>query len=125
MKLSALFAVAGVIAIVFGLAFLLVPEQLMSQYGLTGGDATLFYIARLFGAALVGIGLMNWSARNSAASSARGAIVQGNLVADAIGTLVAVMAQLDGVTNALGWSTVAIYALLTLGFAQHQFSKSA
>lgn len=124
MKLSALLAVAGVVAIVFGLAFVLVPGQLMSYYGLNVGDATLFYIARLFGAALVGIGLMNWSARSSEASGARSAIVMGNMVGDGIGTVIAVMAQLGGVTNALGWSTVAIYALLTLGFAQHQFAKS-
>jgi len=33
------------------------------------------------------------------------------------------MAQLKGVVNSLGWSTVAIYLLLALGFAYFHFAK--
>ena len=33
------------------------------------------------------------------------------------------MAQLKGVVNSLGWSTVAIYLLLAIGFAYFQFTK--
>jgi hypothetical protein len=33
------------------------------------------------------------------------------------------MAQLKGLVNSLGWSTVAIYLLLAIGFAYFHFTK--
>ena len=43
-------------------------------------------------------------------------------VADAIGFLVTLLAQLDGTVNALGWSHVVIYLLLTIGFGYMRFA---
>jgi len=37
--------------------------------------------------------------------------------------VMAFIGQLAGIANALGWSTVAIYLLLALGFAYFQFMK--
>ena len=33
--------------------------------------------------------------------------------------VVALIGQLSGVVNAMGWSTVAIYGILLLGYASH------
>jgi hypothetical protein len=44
-------------------------------------------------------------------------------VGDTIGFIVALLAQLAGTVNALGWLIVALYLLLALGFGYFQFSK--
>ena len=41
----------------------------------------------------------------------------------AIGFVVALLGQLSGMMNPLGWSTVAIYLLLALGYGDFQFVK--
>jgi hypothetical protein len=46
-------------------------------------------------------------------------------IGDAIGFVVALIAQLGGVENELGWSTVAIYLLLAVGFGYFRFAKRA
>lgn len=48
-------------------------------------------------------------------------MVYGNLVGDVIGFVVILIGQLGGIANAIGWSSVAIYLLLALGFASIQF----
>ena len=54
---------------------------------------------------------------------ARQAVVLGNLVGDVVGFVVILMGQLAGIANALGWSNVAIYLVLALGFAYVQFMQ--
>ena len=53
-------------------------------------------------------------------------ILLANVVGDAVGFVIALLSQLAGVggVNSLGWSTVAIYLLLALGFAYFRFVKS-
>jgi hypothetical protein len=122
MKLSALMSVNAVIAGVFGLALIFVPTEFLSVYGVTT-DAQFAFVGQLFGAALFGYGLLTWFARNAADSEARRAIVRALFTADAVGFIIALMAQLRGLVNAFGWSTVIIYLLLALGFGYFQFKK--
>lgn len=124
MKLRNLFAVNAVIAGLFGLAFIFAPAQLLAQYGLTV-DAGFALVAQLFGAALIGYSIITWLARASGDSEARRAIVLALFISDGVAFVLALMAQLRGLVNPLGWSTVAIYLLLALGFAYFQFSKPA
>jgi hypothetical protein len=122
MKLNILLAIAAVVAAVFGVAFVVATGPLLSLYGITldkGGTL----IAQLFGAALIGFGVLNWFARNVADREAQRTIVLANLSGDVVGFVMILIGQLQGVTNALGWSTVAIYLLLALGFAYFQFMK--
>jgi len=124
MKLSALMTVNAVIAGLFGIAFVVVPVRLLAIYGITV-DAQFALVGQLFGAALLGYALLTWTARNAAASDARAAIVLALFVSDAIAFVIALIAQLRNVVNAFGWSTVAIYLLLALGFGYFQFKKPA
>ena len=122
MSLSLLMTVNAILAAIFGLAFVLAPGQAASLYGVTA-DAQFRYLAQLFGSALVGFAVLTWAARSASASDARKAIVLALFVSDALGFLLALIGQIGGVVNAMGWSTVAIYLLLALAFGYFQFVK--
>jgi hypothetical protein len=122
MKLSTVMILNTILAGVFGVAFVLVPGQVVSLYGIPA-DPILKYMAQLFGASLIALALLTWSARNATDSDARKGLVLALFVGDAIGFIVALICQLNNVVNALGWLNVAIYLILTLGFGYYQFAK--
>ena len=122
MKLKTLFIITAIITVLFGVVFVIIPTQVYSLYGIEA-DAVLNYMGQLFGAALIAIGLISWHSRDAADSDARRAIILAIFIADGIGFIIALIGQLNNVVNALGWSTVAIYLLLSLGFGYFQFSK--
>jgi hypothetical protein len=111
------------ICIIFGVTFVIIPWQVIALYGIEPNPA-LNYVGQLFGAALITFAILSWAARNAAESEARSAIVRAFFIGDGIGFIVSLIAQLSGVVNALGWSTVAIYLLLTLGFGYFRFAKT-
>lgn len=122
MKINTLMVINAIVALIFGAGFILAPGQVVSIYGVEE-TAALKYIGQLFGAALLGFAVLTWSARNSPESESRAAIVLALFIADAVGFVLALIGQLGDVVNALGWSTVAIYLLLALGFGYFQFFK--
>jgi len=122
MKIKTLMVINAVITAVYGLAFVIIPERLLLLYG-NPVDAPMKYIGQLFGATLIAFAVLSWSARNSSDSEARKAIVLALFIGDAIGFIVALIGQFNAVVNALGWSTVAIYLLLSLGFGYFSFKK--
>jgi hypothetical protein len=124
MKVTALMVVNAIVAGLFGIGFVLVPDLLLSQYGITT-DAPFELVGQLFGAALIGFAALTWTARNATDSDAGRAILLALFVADAIGFAVALIGQLGGIVNALGWSTVVIYLVLALGFGYFRFAKQA
>jgi hypothetical protein len=121
-KLSNLLVVAAAIGAVFGVAFVVASGPLLAIYGITLDKAGTL-VAQLFGAALISLAVVNWLARNVTDPNARQAVVLGNLAGDVVGFVVILLGQLAGVANALGWSNVAIYLLLALGFAYVQFMQ--
>jgi hypothetical protein len=122
MKLSTMFIIYAAISAIFGLAFVIVPETSLALYGITLGPGGIL-IARLFGAALLEFALLSWLARNAGDSEARKAIILAVFIGEAVGFIVVLLGQLSGEVNALGWSTVAVYLLLALGFGYFQFMK--
>lgn len=122
MKLSNLLMVAAVIAAVFGVAFVVASGPLLSIYGITLDKAGTL-VAQLFGAALISLASLNWLVRNVTDPEARQAVVLANLAGDVVGFVVILLGQLAGIANGLGWSNVAIYLLLALGFAYVQFMQ--
>ena len=67
--------------------------------------------------------VFGWFARDAGESKARRGIVIALFVGDVLGFIVALLGQLSGVLNALGWSTVALYLLFALGYGYFQFVK--
>ncbi len=121
MKLKNLFIFDAVAALLFGLAFVFVPDTVASTYGATLNDIAK-YLSQLLGAAFIAIGIISWYVRDTPRSETRDAIVLAHMIGDGAGLVIAALAQLAGVLNDLGWSIVVIYAILTIGFAYFHFS---
>jgi hypothetical protein len=119
MNTRTVLTVAAVIAIIFALGLILMPAFMGTLYG-TGTSPNQLLLARLFGSALLGFGLMNWVAKDLDYATLR-PILLGNLAADAVGLIVCVMGTLSGVMNSMGWTSVVLYLLLALGFAYLYF----
>jgi hypothetical protein len=90
-------------------------ETLMSLYGATL-DASGAFMAQLFGAAFILLGLLLWLMRNTSEASTVKAFSISLFFGDAVGFVVSLMAVLNGVVNGLGWTTVALYLFIGLGF---------
>ena len=124
MKLSTFMVINAIVAFLFGLAFVLIAGPLMSLYGASLSPGGLI-VARLFGASLLGFAVLTWCARNVEESEARRAIIFALFSSESIGFVMALIGQLSGAVNALGWSTVIIYFVLALGFGYFQFVKES
>ncbi len=122
MKFSTFMAIAAVLAFLFGLGFLLLPEQVLASYGITL-EAAGQWVGRYLGSAFLGISVVTWLARNAEKGATLRAIVLGFFVLGATGLVVAILDLIYGEGNALAWSTVAIYLFLTVGFGYFQFVK--
>jgi lipid-A-disaccharide synthase-like uncharacterized protein len=116
MRLGTFLTIASVIAIAFGLSFAAVPARMIMLYGMQSHPGTTI-LARFFGATLFSLGLVVFSLRNALDPVRHMGFVRASLLGTFLGLLVAIHGQRTGAVNSLGWSSVAIYALLSLGYA--------
>ena len=123
MNLRTFLVIAAVIALAFALGLIVMPAFMATTYGF-GTSASEILLARFFGTELLVLGVINWLAKDSTAANAR-PIIMGSLIGNAVGAVIALMGTLNGVMNSIGWSSVAIYLLLALGFAYFQFMAPA
>lgn len=122
MRQSMFMAIAAILAFVIGLAFLLIPAQLLSLYGITL-DPDGQWIARGLGSAFAGIAVTTWFARNVPQGTALRAIMLGDFVLTAVGLVAAVLYAIYGSANALIWPTAVVYLFLSVGFGYFRFAK--
>jgi hypothetical protein len=109
-------------AFTFGAGFVVVPVSLASIFGLTMSP-TAELIARLYGVALIGIGLLAWLVQNSQDDAIQKPLLLSLFITDFGGFVFMLVAQLSGLMNPLGWSVVGILGLLSAGYAYLRFIK--
>ncbi len=123
MNLKTLLLFTAVVALLFGLSFLIIPKETLGWYGVIMVPKGGILVARLLGANMLGVAVLAWLARPLGASEARSAIVLSLIVIDGLGFIASLLAQLGGGINNLGWSTVILYLLLFLGLGYFRFIK--
>lgn len=123
MKLNTFLAIAAVLAVIYGLGFLLIPAIFLGLYGITL-DVNGLFVARYLGSAFLGVAVLTWLARSLTSQEALRPIILGDFVISLTGLVVAVWDAFAGGGNALSWFTVVIYLFLTLGFGYFQFIAS-
>ncbi len=114
MKLATYLAIAGAVAVLLGLEFLLVPGFGLRQYAIPTEPHNLMQ-ARYFGAMVLAFGLVVWLARGTRDDVAVYApFWQASIVGNVLGAGISVWAALTGLQNEMVWSSVAIYGLFSL-----------
>ena len=123
MSRSTFLVIAAVIALVYGLGFILAPAWTMTFYGVTL-DVSGQWMARYLGSAFIGICVISYLARNAEPSEGLSAVMIGSLVLCITGAIVAFFDAISGEGNSLVWINVALYLLLAVGFFYYQFVKA-
>lgn len=122
MRLRTLLFIAGVLALFFGLGFLLIPRAVLPLYGVVAEPAVVL-MSRFFGAALLQLGLVLYLIRDVGDPRTQRGVVIGSFLGALAGLVVALTAQFWGLVNSFGWSTVVIYGLFLLGFGSYVFGR--
>ncbi len=123
MKLNTFMTIAAIIALVFGLGFIVAPAASLNLYG-TSTDVTGQFLGRYLGSSLLGIAFLTWLTRNAPASPTRKAVLAALFATMVLGFAVALYDKFAGAGNALIWLNVVIYLLLALGFGYFAFMKA-
>jgi cell division protein FtsW (lipid II flippase) len=123
MKLNTFMMIAAILALLFGVGFIVAPASSLQLYGTTT-DLTGEFLARYLGAALIGLAFVIWLTRNAAPSETRKGLLTGLFVTMFLGLVVALYDKFAGAGNALIWLNVVIYLLLAIGFGYFAFMKN-
>ncbi len=122
MKRSTFLTIAALIAILFGLGMLFMPEEFLGMWGLTLSSGGIF-LGRSVGALLLSLGVINWIVRNAPDSVALHAILYGNLAVHLLTGTLDLFATTSGVINVQGWGAVSLHVVLGAGFAYYLFVR--
>jgi hypothetical protein len=121
MKLSTFLLIKAIVCFIFGIGYVVAPVAVGSMYAINL-DPDGVIMARFFAALLIGIGLILWLLRDADWNVLKG-ITLSLCIADTIGFIIALVGQLAGNMNALGWIIVIIFLLLAVGLCYFRFLK--
>lgn len=108
MKRQMFFAIAGVVATVFGLSFLFAPEVSLRTYGVPTDPHNLMQ-SRYFGSALLALGLVWFLARDTTDPIAVRAMLVAALLGNIAGAVISASVA-GNLQNNMAWLSVAIYS---------------
>ena len=120
MRLFLTMTVSAIGSLLFGLAYLLFQERVLSIYNIVLEPSNQ-WVPRYFGANLLGIAAICWYGRSAKSGIALIAIIKGIFVTTIIGFAVSIFEIINSAGNMLVWSTLTIYFLLSLGFGDFVF----
>jgi uncharacterized membrane protein YfcA len=114
MNLNTFLLVSAIVALLFGVGFVLLPGLMFAIYGIEASPASYLGF-RLFGSVLIAIGVLTWSLRDSTNWEAVRALLLSVAIGNVIGLLLVFFASINGTLGAMGWTAVLIYLLLLAG----------
>jgi hypothetical protein len=121
--MKTLFNVNIIVALLFGLGFVLLPATLLDVYGVSLSDQGIT-VARLFGSAILSYPVLLWYAGRSDDPGFIKGASRTLFIYWLIGTIFLVIAQVDGQLDALfGWGTIVLHAVLLLWYGYYIFVK--
>jgi hypothetical protein len=116
--------IKAVVCLVFFPIMLFLPEQFFTLLGVTF-SAGVAFVARIYGATLVGNMLLTWFGRNAEISPVRRAIVLDVFFYDLIGFISVLVFYLNGTLNSFAFGAMFIYLFLTIGFGMFLFQRGS
>ena len=124
MNYRIMLALNSVIALLFGLGFLFVPTRALGLFGTETFVSTVLF-SRLFGAAMLGLGLVLWFAKDVKEASMQKGLGIALLVTAVTGLIVTLLGTFasNAVIRTNGWAVMIIYVVLGLGYGYLLFLK--
>jgi hypothetical protein len=114
MNAKTFLTISAVLAVLFGLAFVLAPTAAASIYGVPPDPHTALNL-QFFGSTLIGFAVLYWFAKDFRDWEAMRGVLIASAVADAIGGGVNLLGTFQGLMNGMAWTTTILYALLLIG----------
>lgn len=125
MSYKMLFVLSAIVAILFGLGYLIVPDRALPLLGTTEQYASTLFVARFFGFAAFGFGLMLWFAKDVADEKVQRGFGMANLVVSVVGlvlSLYAIMSN-NAVIRSNVWVPIVLFLLGGLAYGFMIFIK--
>ena len=116
MKLKGVLTVSAIYLAVLGVGFMLAPRQIGIDAVPADASPALIAYLRIFGGPILGIAVLNWTARNAEPSAARDAIVLGNIIGFGCVTLMDVWGVFGGSARPAAKLFLVIHLLMTVAF---------
>jgi len=122
MNYRIMFLINALVAVLFGLAFLIVPTLALKQFGVDEYAATRL-VSQFFGTALLTVGLLLWFAKDiTDANLLKGAGIA-LLVGSVTGLIITVIGTAAGILRTNWWIAALVYGLFGLVYAYMVFLK--
>ncbi|HSG42620.1 MAG TPA: hypothetical protein VLA72_05645 [Anaerolineales bacterium] len=124
MSYNFLFVLNALVALVFGIAFLFVPDTVLLYFGVTDAVESTEWVSRFFGSAMFALGLVLWFAKDTDANIQKN-VGYSLLASSIIGLVVTIMASVadNAVIRSNSWIPIVVYVLFALGYAFMLFLK--
>jgi hypothetical protein len=122
MNYRTMFLINALFAVLLGLAFLVLPERILGQFGVDGYAATRL-VSQFFGTAMLGLGLLLWFAKDVTEVNLQKGMGIALLVGAAAGMAISVVGTTSGILRASWWIAMVVYAVLGLAHAYVVFLK--
>lgn len=114
MSAKTFLTIYAVVAVLYGLAFVIIPTTVGAVYGVSPEPNAVLNL-RFFGSALIGISAVNWFARDFGEWDAVRGVLIANVVSDVVGGGVNLLGTFQGLMNGVAWTSTIVYALLLIG----------
>ncbi len=106
--------IASIVAILYGLGFVLIPANVVLLFG-GPPEVHVDLNLQFCGAALLGVGVIEWFARDFRDWDAVRGVLIGSIVGNGVLLLINIWATIQHLLNGLVWSSTIVLALLLLG----------
>ena len=117
-----MFILNALVALVFGIAFLVVPTMALQQFGVDEYASTKL-VLQFFGTGLLAVGLLAWFAKNISDEAAQKGLVLALFISSLAGLVMSVIGMATGTVRTLAWLAIVIYLVFTLAYAFLLFLK--
>ena len=114
MTVKAFLTINAVLAVLYGVAFVLFPGASLAIFGVASEPHVNLNL-QFFGSALLALGVILWFAKDFRDWEAVRGVLIGSVVADAVGLLINLWGTFQGLTNAMAWTSSLVYVLLLAG----------
>lgn len=120
--MGTMFTVTFIVELIFALGFIIAPGTLFGTFGVEPSPFAIS-LARMFGSALLAFCTLLWYARGSKSTDLIKATVRSLFIYWLVSCVLLIIAQLSGIFNAMGWSTVILHLGFLIWYGTFAFKK--